>query len=454
MGLAMKIAMLSPIAWRTPPRHYGPWENVVSLLTEGLVARGIDVTLFATGDSQTRGRLHSICPRGYEEDAAILPKVWECLHISEVFEQGDSFDLIHNHFDYLPLTYSGMTTTPVVTTIHGFSSAKILPVYKKYNGRCFYVAISQADRSPELDYAAVIYHGIDLDRFTFRSDHGNYLLFFGRIHPDKGTAECIEVARRTGMKLILAGIIQDQVYFDRKVRPHLDNERIVYVGSAGPQQRDELLGRAYALLHPISFDEPFGLSVVESMACGTPVVAFSRGSMPEIIAHGETGFLTPDIDGMVQSLEKVKDLDRARCRRWVEGRFTVDRMVEDYTRVYETIIGRRQREDHRPWGFYEILADRPDHKVKRITVYPGQRLSYQRHFRRSEHWYVLGGTAVVTRNGEEIGRVSGQAIDLPVGTWHRISNSGPDNLVFIEVQTGDYFGEDDIERSEDDYGRA
>lgn len=454
MGLAMKIAMLSPIAWRTPPRHYGPWENVVSLLTEGLVARGIDVTLFATGDSETRGRLHSICPRGYEEDAAILPKVWECLHISEVFEHGDSFDLIHNHFDYLPLTYSGMTTTPVVTTIHGFSSPKILPVYKKYNGRCFYVAISQADRSPELDYAAVIYHGIDLDRFTFRSDHGNYLLFFGRIHPDKGTAECIEVANRTGMKLILAGIIQDQAYFDSKVRPHLDNERIVYVGSAGPQQRDELLGRAYALLHPINFDEPFGLSVVESMACGTPVVAFSRGSMPEIIAHGETGFLTPDLDGMIQSLEKVRDLDRAACRRWVEARFTVDRMVEDYIRVYETIIGRRRREDHRPWGFYEILADRPDHKVKRITVYPGQRLSYQRHFRRSEHWYVLGGTAVVTRNGEEIGRVSGQAIDLPVGTWHRIRNSGPDNLVFIEVQTGDYFGEDDIERSEDDYGRA
>lgn len=449
----MKIAMLSPIAWRTPPRHYGPWENVVSLLTEGLVEHGIDVTLFATGDSQTRSRLHSVCPTGYEEDPEMLPKVWECLHIAEVFEQGDDFDLIHNHFDYLPLTYSGMTTTPVLTTIHGFSSPKILPVYKKFNRKCFYVAISEADKSPELEYTATIHHGIDLGRFSFRPDRGEYLLFFGRIHPEKGTAECIEVARQTGMKLIMAGIIQDQAYFDTKVRPHLDGERIVYVGSAGPQQRDELLGGAYALLHPISFDEPFGLSVVESMACGTPVVAFSRGSMPEIIAHGETGFLTDDIDGMVKSLGNVKDIDRRKCRQWAEAHFSVDRMVTDYIKVYESIITRTKREDHRPWGFYEVLSDKPDHKVKRITVYPGQRLSYQRHFRRSEHWYVLHGTAVVTKDNVDIEKASGQAIDLPVGTWHRIQNPGPDNLVFIEVQTGDYFGEDDIERSEDDYGR-
>lgn len=344
----MKIAMLSPIAWRTPPRHYGPWETVVSLLTEGFVARGIDVTLFATGDSQTKGRLKSICPKGYEEDPGLLPKVWECLHIAEVFEQGDRFDLIHNHFDYLPLTYTGMTKTPVLTTIHGFSSPKILPVYKKYNARCFYVAISEADKSPELEYTAVIRHGIDLGRFTFRPDHGSYLLFFGRIHPEKGTAECVEVARRTGMKLILSGIIQDQAYFDTKVKPYLDDDCIVYAGSAGPEKRDELLGGAYALLHPIGFDEPFGLSVVESMACGTPVVAFCRGSMPEIIAHGETGFLTADIDGMVQALNHVGILDRRKCRRWVEAHFSVDRMVADYLQVYETIIGRIRRDNHRP----------------------------------------------------------------------------------------------------------
>lgn len=450
----MKIAVLSPIAWRTPPRHYGPWENVVSLLTEGLVARGIDVTLFATADSRTSGRLVGVCPRGYEEDGSIPPKVWECLHISEVFERAAEFDLIHNHFDFLPLTYSGLTGTPVVTTIHGFSSPNILPVYRKYNGRTFYVAISDADRNPELDYIATIHHGIDIRRFTFRADHGDYLLFFGRIHHDKGAKESIEIARRTGRKLILAGIIQDQTYFENYILPHLDGDRITYIGSVGPGRRDELLGRAYALLHPINFDEPFGLSVVEAMACGTPVIAINRGSMPEIVINGATGFLTESADEMAEAVTKVRQIDRAECRSWVETRFSVERMVEDYIEAYETIIRKTARENSRPWGFYEVLSDRPDHKIKRITVSAGHRLSYQRHSRRSEHWYVVKGRAVVVRNGKETEVVADQTVDIPAATWHRIANTGSEELIFIEVQRGDYFGEDDIERSADDYGRA
>jgi glycosyltransferase involved in cell wall biosynthesis len=450
----MRIAMLSPIAWRTPPRHYGPWESVVSTLTEGLVKRGVDVTLFATLDSETKATLRGVCPRGYEEDPSIDPKVWECLHISEVFEHGDEFDLIHNHFDFLPLTYSGMTTTPVLTTIHGFSSPKILPVYKKYNGKCYYVAISEADRSPELNYIATIHHGIDLSRFTLRDQPGSYLLFFGRIHHEKGTRECIEIAKRLGMKLIIAGIIQDRRYFEEEVKPHIDGDQIEYIGSVGPDRRDEVLGNAYALLHPINFDEPFGLSVVESMACGTPVVAIQRGSMPELIRHGITGFLCSSLEEMIEAVKAVRNIDRTQCRKWVEERFSADRMVEDYLKVYERVLNECKREDHRPWGFYEILSDRDDHKVKRITVYPGKRLSYQRHFRRSEHWYIVNGEAVVTLDGKEHLLKSGDAVDIPVGSWHRIKNAGANNLVFIEVQTGDYFGEDDIERAEDDYGRA
>ena len=282
--------MLAPISWRVPPRHYGPWERFVSLLTEGLVARGVDVTLFATGDSLTAARLVSVVERGWSEDPGLDAKVAECLHIAAAFERAaaGAFDLIHNSFDFLPLSYSGLVSTPVLTTIHGFSSPSIVPVYQKYNGKGAYVAISDADRHPSLDYLATIHHGIDTGAFHLHPAPGGYLLFFGRIHPDKGAAEAIEVAAEVGMPLLLAGIIQDQAYFDARVAPHIDGERVRFLGAVGPVDRAEILGGATALLHLIGFDEPFGLSVVEAMACGTPVIAFRRGSMPELIDEGRT----------------------------------------------------------------------------------------------------------------------------------------------------------------------
>jgi glycosyltransferase involved in cell wall biosynthesis len=334
----MHIAMLSPIAWRTPPHHYGPWENVASLLTEGLVSRGHDVTLFATADSQTSARLHAVCPQGYEENRSLIPKVWECLHISKLFEHADAYDIIHNHFDYLPLTYSGLTTTPVVTTIHGFSSPGILPVYKKYNGKAFYVSISDADRSPELDYVKTIHHGIDIQQFDFQPAPEDTLLFFGRIHNDKGTRQAVEIAKACNKKIILAGIIQDQVYYDQHIAPHIDNDKVAYIGSVGPAERNRLLGNALALLHPIQFDEPFGLSVIESMACGTPVIAFDRGSMPELIENGKHGFLVENVGEAVETVARIQEIDRATCRRHVERHFTVDRMIDAYIDVYEKIL--------------------------------------------------------------------------------------------------------------------
>lgn len=334
----MRIAMLAPIAWRVPPRSYGPWELVVSLITEGLVARGIDVTLFATGDSLTRGRLVSVCPRPYGEDPTIDAKVWECLHISAVFERAAEFDLIHNHFDFLPLSYSGLVQTPVLTTIHGFSSARILPVYQKYNRRTFYVSISDADRDPSLDYVATVYHGVAIEEFTFRRDPEDYLLFLGRIHPDKGTAEAIAVARQAQRRLIIAGIIHDQAYFDQEVAPHLDDDQIRYIGTVGSEQRSELLGGAYALLHLINFNEPFGLSMVESLVCGTPVIAHGRGSVPELIRHGENGFIVSGVDAAVNRLPEVRTLDRNRIHADAVQRFSRERMVEDYIKVYQTIL--------------------------------------------------------------------------------------------------------------------
>jgi len=333
----MKIALISPIAWRTPPTHYGPWELIASLLCEGLVKRGIDVTLFATENSITAGKLVSVCPQGYEEDKTIEPKVWECLHICECFERAGEFDIIHNNFDFLPLTYSCLVDTPVLTTIHGFSSPAIMPVYEKYNDKNYYVSISNSDRSEKLNYIATVYHGINLNEFSFKKEMGDYLVFFGRMHKDKGAKEAIEIAKSFGMKLIMAGIVQDQDYFDNEIAPNL-GEDIVYVGSVGPKRRDELLGGAYALLHPIFFAEPFGLSVVEAMACGTPVVAFNKGSMPELIESGKNGFIVEDVQGAVEALGKIPQIDRQCCRDTVEKKFSVERMVDDYIKVYQQII--------------------------------------------------------------------------------------------------------------------
>jgi glycosyltransferase involved in cell wall biosynthesis len=342
----MHIAMLSPIAWRTPPRHYGPWENLVSLLTERLVAAGIEVTLFATGDSETSGKLHAICPLGYAEDASINPKVWESLHISEVFERAAEFDIIHNHFDFLPLTYTGLINTPVVATIHGFSSQEILPVYKKYNDNVFYVSISDADRSPELDYIKTIYHGIDLLQFDFQAESDDYLIFFGRIHPHKGAREAIKIAKSCHKKIILAGIIQDEDYYQQHIEPFLNKSDIIYVGNVDSTERNRLLGNAYALLHPIFFDEPFGLSIIESMACGTPVIAFNRGSMPELIENGKNGFLVDTADEAIDRVAQIKTIDRAYCRQYIEQNFTAERMATQYIQVYETILKNSKREDN------------------------------------------------------------------------------------------------------------
>lgn len=451
----MRIAMLAPIAWRAPPKHYGPWESVTSLLTEGLVSCGHQVTLFATGDSQTNGTLHAVCAHGYEEDPSILPKVWECLHISELFERADQFDIIHNQFDFLPLSYSGLVDTPMLTTIHGFSSPKILPVYKKYNGKTFYVSISDADRASELDYIRTIHHGIDLKQFEFQSEpDDDTLLFFGRIHPDKGAKEALEVAKACGKKLILAGIIQDQDYFHQYVEPQLDEKQAVYLGSVGPVQRNQLLGKASALLHLIQFDEPFGLSVIESMACGTPVIAFNRGSMPELIENGKNGFLVNTTEEAIKAVTRIGEIDRAECRRRVERDFTIARMTEQYIEVYQQILNQTQREERKPWGYYRVLADQAGYKAKEIVVMPNKRLSLQRHQQRTEHWYILEGQAEVTLGDKTMRLGVGESLDILKKTRHRVANPGTTELRFIELQRGEYFGEDDIERFDDDYGRA
>jgi len=352
-----RIAILSPVAWRTPPRTYGAWETVASNITEGLVERGWDVTLFATRDSITKAKLEAVIEKGYEEDKSVNPDVCRSLHISHLFEKADEFDLIHNHYDFFPLTYSRLVSTPMLTTIHGFSSPTIMPVYQKYKDS-YFVSISDADRAPGLNYLATIYNGIRLADFTFYEKGGENLIFLGRIHPDKGVDLAIAVAQKSKRPLIIAGIIQDKDYFKQKVKPFIDNKLIKFIGPVGPKERNELFKNAYALLHLNTIPERFGLVLVEAMACGVPVIAMDLGSCREVILDGKTGILVrpvksakggiPTYSGLfnrvkvineaVAALDRIPFISREECRKRVEKKFTVECMVEKYEKVYEKIF--------------------------------------------------------------------------------------------------------------------
>ncbi len=331
-----RIAVLSPVAWRTPPRQYGAWETVAGNITEGLVARGWDVTLFATGDSLTRARLHAVVERGYEEDPAIDPKVAEYLHISAAFEHAGDFDLIHSHYDFMALSYSRLVKTPVLTTIHGFSSPQIMPVYQKYRDG-YFVSISNSDRAPGLNYLATVYNGIDLSLYPLQKQAGDSLVFLGRIHPDKGVHLAIEVARRSGLPLIVAGIVQDRTYFKEQVQPYLDSS-IRYIGPVDVEGKNRLFSQACALLHLNTIPERFGLVLVEANAAGVPVIAMDLGSCREVIEDGRTGFLVKNVAEAVQRLTRLSEINRDTCRERVQRLFSVESMVEAYERVYSAIF--------------------------------------------------------------------------------------------------------------------
>ena len=335
-----RIAVLAPVAWRTPPRAYGAWETVAGNIAEGLVARGFkNVTLFATKESITSAKLVGLIEKGYEEDKSQIPLVSTCLHISYCMERADEFDLIHNNFDYLPLTYLPFIKTPMLTTIHGFSDPDILRVYRDHKDT-YYVSISDADRDKELPYLATVYNGIDLSNLTFRKTPGNKLVSYGRIHPDKGVHLAIEVAKKCGKDLLIAGIIQDQDYFDNFLKPHINDTSIQYIGPVNPVQRDALLKEAYVVLHLNTIPERFGLVLAESMAAGVPVIAMDLGSCREVIADGQTGYLVNNVDEAVQAVGKIELIDRKKCRQHVEENFTIDRMASNYEKVYEEIFRR------------------------------------------------------------------------------------------------------------------
>jgi glycosyltransferase involved in cell wall biosynthesis len=338
----VRLAVLAPISWPTPPPGYGPWEQIASDIANGMAARGLDVTLFATGNSQTGARLASVVPVGLNEDPALSGEVYTALHAASLFERASDFDLIHNNFDWKPLTYALATREPpLVTTVHGFSSPPILAAFYACARRGFFCSISDADRDPGLSYVATTYNGIDPALFTYVDRPGDYLVFLGRFHEEKGAHLAIEIAERAGVRLKIAAIHQDIDYFRRFVEPHLDGDRVQYLGSVDRERRNELLGGALGLVHMTTRPERFGLVLIEAMACGTPVLGARMGSLPEIVVDGVTGYLCDDVAEAIAKVPLLAQLDRTACRRRVEAEFSLERMIDRYCEAYTSVLRAR-----------------------------------------------------------------------------------------------------------------
>ncbi|MGH7706899.1 MAG: glycosyltransferase family 4 protein [Vulcanimicrobiaceae bacterium] len=364
----LRLAILAPIAYPAPPIGYGPWEQIASSVAEAMVARGLDVTLFATANSQTAGRLAAVVPVALNDDRALDDGVWTALHIGACFARANSFDLIHNHFDWKPLTYALATAAPpLLTTVHGFSSPAILPAYYAGATRSFFCSISDADRDPGLDYLSTVHNGIDVDEFDFVAEPGEYLLFLGRFHEEKGAHLAIEIAKRAGVRLVLAAIPQDEAYFRTRIAPAIDGDRVRFVGAVDRIARNALLGGALGLVHMVTRPERFGLTAIEAMACGTPVLGANLGSIPEIVVDGVTGFICDSIDAAVAGVGRLAGLDRRAARAHVVAKFSTEQMADRYCAAYRLALARRvpapptdaqlaaRAHDHwdRPMGFTE-----------------------------------------------------------------------------------------------------
>jgi glycosyltransferase involved in cell wall biosynthesis len=342
--LFMKIAQVAPLYESVPPEEYGGTERVVSYLTEELIEMGHDVTLFASGDSITSAELVACCPRSLRTDPnCIDPLVHHYLMLEEVFKRAPQFDLIHFHIDYLHFPLSRRNDIPQLTTLHGrLDLPDLAPLYRRFRDMPL-VSISDAQRRPIpwARWLGTVYHGLPEHLFRFREVPGDYMAFLGRISPEKRVDRAIEIAKRAGMPLKIAAKVDkaDRDYFEAVIRPLFDHSLVEFIGEIGGKEKEEFLGKAYALLFPIDWPEPFGLVMVEAMACGAPVIAWPHGSVPEIMEDG-AGFVVEDVEEASRAVEMLASFDRRRCREVFESRYTAARMAEDYVNIYEQLLER------------------------------------------------------------------------------------------------------------------
>jgi glycosyltransferase involved in cell wall biosynthesis len=349
----MKIAQVAPLYESVPPKYYGGTERVVSYLTEELVRQGHEVTLFASGDSLTQARLVAPCPRALRLDKACIDQLaHHIVLLEEVFQEAHRFDIIHFHVDYLHFPLSRRHTTPHITTLHGrLDLPDLVSLYQLFPDMPV-VSISEAQRQPLpwINWQGTVYHGLPEDLYTFREDPGEYLAFVGRIAPEKRVDRAIDIATRLDMPLKIAAKVDpvDQEYFATVVKPLLQHPLVEYVGEIGDRDKDVFLGQAYALLFPIDWPEPFGLVMIEAMACGTPVLAFRGGSVAEVIAEGGTGFIVDTLDEAVRVGKDIARLSRRRCRQVFEERFSARRMANDYVAIYQRLLAAKPAADRTP----------------------------------------------------------------------------------------------------------
>ena len=345
----MRIAQVAPLYESVPPKYYGGTERVVSYLTEELVRQGHEVTLFASGDSETKARLVAACRRSLRLDKHCIDQLaHHVVMLERVFQQASEFDIVHFHTDYLHFSMSRRQQITHVTTLHGrLDIPDLFPLYQEFRDMPV-ISISNVQREPLpwANWQATVYHGLPADLYRFRAQPGSYLAFLGRISPEKRVDRAIEIAKRVQIPLKIAAKVDrvDKKYFKSTIEPLLCDSLVEVVGEIGDREKDEFLGNAYALLVPIDWPEPFGLVMIEAMACGTPVIAYRGGAVPEIMEEGHTGFIVEELEGAVEAARRIPKLSRKRCREVFEQRFTATRMANDYLRVYERLINRKQDE--------------------------------------------------------------------------------------------------------------
>jgi glycosyltransferase involved in cell wall biosynthesis len=342
----MRVAQVAPLYESVPPKYYGGTERIVSYLTEELVRQGHEVTLFASGDSVTRARLVAACRRSLRLDKRCVDQmVHHIVMLEQVFRNVDEFDLVHFHIDYLHFPLSRRQLMAQLTTLHGrLDIPDLVPLYREFPDMPV-VSISDAQREPlpGAGWEATVYHGLPDDLYRFREEPGGYLAFLGRISPEKRVDRAIEIAKEVEIPLKIAAKVDriDQEYFACMIEPLLRDPLIEFVGEIGEGEKDEFLGNAYALLFPIDWPEPFGLVMIEAMACGTPVIAYRQGSVPEVIEEGRTGFIVNDLEEAVDAVRRVPELSRRRCREVFDQRFTATRMTQDYLEVYRRLVSKQ-----------------------------------------------------------------------------------------------------------------